>query len=326
MKKLSRFDISIIIAFVIIALIGGGAAYYLDAYQLADAQNDVQAANDDFQQYSSKMVFLPTRENLKILQGNIDLIHTQLDPMVKDHLQAPGNKLADIVTKNTVDWKRDLDDNVAKLNAAAKAHNVQVPDSYYYSFSYFLSNAPSEENTAVLSKQLLAIEEIVNILIGAPVDAITSIRRTSEGAGAKDSELLPGHSVEIAGGLYTAYPLEIEFDTTTNALRKVVNDLMQSPYVFIIRSISVQNNHPTSPQLGDLDKIAGAQAQSSASVTDSPGAVAETKSTAGPQYLFGGETLHVRMRIDFIEWKGLPSDAANAGETPAPNPASPTGN
>ena len=307
MKKLSRFDISIIIAFVAIALIGGGAAYYLDAFQLADAQNDVQAANEDFQQYSSKMVFLPTLENLKILQGNIDLIHAQIDPMVKNHLQAPGNKLADIATENTVDWKRGLDESVAKLNAAAKAHGVQVPDSYYYSFSYFLSNAPAEETTAVLSKQLLAIKEMVNILVGAPVDAIKSIRRTPEGAGIKEGDALPGHSVEVAGGLYIAYPFEIEFDTTTNAFRKVVNDLMQSPYVFIIRSISVQNQRPTSPQLGELDKIAGAQ--SPPSVTDSPGAVAAAQSTAGPQYLFGGEILHVRARIDFIEWKGLPSPA-----------------
>jgi hypothetical protein len=337
MKRLSRFDLFMIVAFLVVALAGGGIAYYLDAYQLAAAQQDVQAANQDFQQYSSKMVYLPTPENLKILQSNIDLVQAQIDPVVKNNLQSSGNKLAEIANENSVDWKRQLDESAAALNAAAKLHNVQVPKNYYYSFSYFLSNNPAEENTAVLSKQLLAIEQIVTILIGAPVNDIKSIRRTSEDAGVKEDESLPGHSVQAAGGLYIAYPFEIEFDTTPDALRKVVNGLMQSPYVFVIRSISVQNDKPLSPQIGDLDRIAGAP--SPAPDMSSPGAVAEAKPTAGPQYLFGGESLQVRLRVDFIEWKGLSTEPANpapgsrgnrpanpGGGPPGSNPASPGGN
>jgi hypothetical protein len=323
MKRLSRFDLSMIIAFAVVALVGGGAAYYLCYYQLDAAQNEVRAANQEFQRYTAHMTYLPTQENLRILRGNIDLIQAQIEPAVNKNLQAPDNHLADIVNENSVDWKHKLDESVAKLNAAAKLHNVQVPDNYYYSFSYFLSNNPAEENTAVLSKQLLAIEKIVTILIGAPVNELKSIRRTSEDAGVKDTESLPGHSVQGAGGLYTAYPFEFEFDTTPEALRKVVNGLMQSPYVFIIRSIAVQNDHPSSPQIGDLDRIVGAQAP--APDMSSPGAVAEAQSTAGPQFLFGGEILHVQARIDLIEWNGLPSDAVKSPGDSTSNPPSASG-
>jgi len=305
-----------IIAFVVIGLIGGAAAYYLDAYQLADTLNDVQAANDDFQKYSSKQPYLPTEQSVKVLQHNNELTQQQLDPLVKKYFLAEGNKLPKIGNVDTVEWKHQLDDTVTKLNAAAKVRGIKVPKDYYYGFSRYLSQAPSEEDTEVLSKQLLAIEQMVNILLGAPVNAITHIRRTAEENGlpndmeSKTGDYISGHSAEVAGGIYTAYPFEIDFDTTTDPFRKVVEDLMQSPYIFVIRSVSVQNEKASSPQISELDTIASSI--SNASVTESsPGTVASAQPVAGPQYLFGGEILHVQLRVDLIDWKGLSSDSGN---------------
>jgi hypothetical protein len=317
MKNLSRFDITMIIAFVVIGLIGGGVAYYLDAYKLADSLNDVQAANDDFQKYSSKQPYLPTEQTVQVLQKNNQLTQAQLDPLVKKYFLADGNKLPTINNVDTIAWKHQLDDIVSKLNADAKVHGIKVPKDYYYGFSRYLSQNPSNDDTEVLSKQLLAVEQMVDILIGAPVNAITHVRRTAEENGlpndmatGKVGDYISGHSVDVDGGLYTAYPFEIDFDTTTDPFRKVVRDLMQSPYIFVIRSISVQNEKTISPQISQLDTIAGSI--SSASVTDSsPGAVASAQPVAGPQYLFGGEILHVQARVDLIDWKGLPSDSGN---------------
>jgi hypothetical protein len=338
MKNLSRFDIIMIVAFLSVALIGGGLAYYLDAFMLAAAHDDVQAADQEFEQYSTQMVFLPTRENLKILQGNIDLINSQIDPVVKGSLQATGNTLADQHNENTVVWKRRLDDRVAKLNAAARTAGVQVPQNYYYGFSSYLSQAPAETNTGVLSKQLLAIEQLTGVMVSAQVNAIKAIRRTAEEGGPGPSayggtagDFITGHSAAVSGGLYINYPFEIEFDATTDTMRKVINGLMQTPCVFIIRGLSVvnsavENAQAVSPQVTSLDTLAGPQTPAP-SVTDSPGAVAAAKSTAGPQYLFGNEFLHVRMRVDLIEWKGLPDATAAvkpAGKAAAPTP-SPTG-
>ena len=275
----------------------------------------------------------PGKESKWLIYFNI--INGQIDPVVKTYLQAPGNKLGDQVNENTVDWKHKLDEKVAKLNAAAKVQGVQVPLNYYYGFSDYLSQAPAEAKTGVLSKQLLAIEEMSNIMIGAPVNAIKGIHRTAEESSSMNPNIsnlsgnfMPGHSAKVAGGIYTVYPFEIEFDATTDTLRKVVDDLMQSPYVFVIRGVALENSQPASPQLGDLDKIAGAQ-QPTTSVIDSPGAVAASKSTAGPQYLFGSEILHVRVRLDMIEWRGLapePSAAGSKTAKPGAKPAPSAGN
>jgi hypothetical protein len=324
MKNLSRFDLGMIIAFVVVALLGGGAWWYLSG-QLQDAQAQVTAAAGTFDQFSKKEVFLPTRGNVKTLQANIDLMTSQLDPIVKNTLQQPGNDLAAIQPIDTVTWKHNLDDEVRDLNSAAKLHGITVPKNFYYSFSRYLNQNPSEEATAVLTRQEKAVKAIATIMINAPVRAINSVKRTYEedpagsasgnSGRSTDSDQLPGNVVEAPGGVYTCYPFEVQFDTGTEGLRKVIDGLMQSPYVFVVRALDVENSRMDSPKISDLDKMAGTSASTTSVVNSSPGEVAATQSTVGPQFLFGDEFIHVRARIDLIEWHGTSTGA------PAANPA-----
>jgi len=314
MKKLSRFDLIMIIVFTVITLAGGGGIYYLSS-QLDATKGDVSTADSDFQKYSSREVFLPTVGDDKVLQTNIDLLQAQLNPLIQGTLQAPGNKLATIVnSESPVDWKHDLDAEASRLNKAAKVHGVIVPNNFYYGFSRYLDKNPSDEQTVVLSKQLLGVEQIANIFINAPVRSISTFRRTyeedpvsTENGGSSNStrgdlDVLPGRSLVAPGNVYISYPFEIEFEANTEAFRKIIADLQKSPYVFVIRTLAIQNSSPLSPQITDLDKLAGVS-------PDASGAVA-TPSTKGPQFLFGNETLHIKVRIDMIEWNGIAKDAA----------------
>jgi hypothetical protein len=322
-KKLSGFDIGMIIAFVVVALLGGGAWYYLSG-QLAATQQDVGTASSDFQKYSSKVVYLPTAGNAKILQNNIDVMQAQLDPLVHSVLQASGDKLPTVTKEDTVAWKHDLDAKVNRLNTEAKREGVTVPDNFYYGFSRYLNTNPGDEQTEVLTKQLDGVEEIAHIFINAPVKGISTFRRTYEEdppsntpvnpGRTADPDLLPGNAEIAPGNVYTAYPFEIQFEATTDGFRKVLADLQKSPYVFVIRSLIVQNSNPDSPQISDLDKLAGTPA---AGVTESsPGSVGAAKSDKGPQFLFGNETLQIKIRIEMIEWHGLAVDAAPTSTQP----------
>ena len=319
MKKLSRFDLGVIIAFIFITLLGIGGWYYFSG-QLAGTKADVSSAASDFDQYSKRQPFLPTQANEKILQSNMSLIQAQLDPVVQTKLQASGNKLSTVVKEDTVAWKHDLDAEVSRLNLAAKAHGVTVPNNFYFGFSRYLNQNPGDEETVVLSKQLLGVEEIANIFINANVKSIGTFRRTYEedaDAGgsnsamkSSDADNLPGAAVTAPGNTYLAYPFEIEFDSSTASFRKIVDSLGTSPYVFVIRSVTLQNSSPASPQIGDLQKLAGT---SPGGVLDSsPGAVSGSKSTRGPQFLFGNEYLHIKVRLDMIEWIGN-SDLTSGG-------------
>jgi hypothetical protein len=333
MKKLnlSGFDLGIIIAFAVLTLVGGGAWWYLSG-ELQSAQEDTAAAKADFDRYSTKANIVVSPANGKTLQADIDLLKAQIDPLVKSRLQAKDNKLSSIEKEDPVAWKHDLDDDVHNLTDAAKVHGVALPPNFYFGFTRYLSQSPSDEQTPVLSKQLLAIQQLSTILINAPVKRIQAIRRTyeedprSSGTGASGSgtegDHLPGYSLNSAGNTYIAYPLEIDFETTSENMRTIVNALLQSPYLFVIRTLSIHNDHSNSPVLADLDKMAGPP---SGSVTDSsPGQVAATVSTAGPQYLFGNSVLKVKARIDMIEWTAQVADASavplHGGSNPTPQP------
>lgn len=319
MKNLSRFDLGMIIAFAVVTLLGGACWYYLSS-QLAAAQADAAAAAGEFDTYSKKEVYLPTKANVKTLQANIDLMTAQLDPLVKNKLQPPNYQLDTIQAINTVEWKHKLDDEVRDLNSAAKLNGITVPNNFYYGFSRYLNVNPAEDATTVLSRQLLGVKEIADILIKAPVHAIIAVRRTYEEDPPsvtaesvrslhKDQDELPGRSQEAAGNVYTAYPFEVEFDSDTDGFRKFVNDLMQSHYVFVIRNVMVQNQKLDSPKISDLATMAGTTADSTSLINSSPGQVAaQAAPTVGVQYLFGNETLHVRARIDLIDWHGIATD------------------
>jgi hypothetical protein len=319
MKNLSRFDLGMIIAFVIVALLGGGAWYYLSG-QLVAAQGDAATAAGDFDQYTKKEVYLPTRSNVKTLQAGIDLMTAQLDPLIKSVLQSPENQLPSVQQTDTVQWKHQLDDEVKSLNNEAKISGIKVPANFYYGFSRYLNTNPELTATAVLSRQLLGVQAIADILIKAPVHAIVRVKRSYEedpalASGAvsfqsrQDPDQLAAHSQEAPGGVYTAYPFEVEFDAKTESFRKVVDDLMQSHYVFVIRSVLVQNSKLDSPKLQTLDTMAGTPNNGDAPVVNSsPGATAAAQPTVGVQYLFGDETLHIRMRIDLIDWHGIATE------------------
>jgi hypothetical protein len=311
MKKLplSKFDLIMIGIFVVIGLLGGGAWYYL-SQQLTQAQQDVTAAKSEFDRYSSyhasAQEILVSHPNQKILQNNIDILKGELVPLIQDKLMAKDNKLPSIVAKDPVAWKHDLDDEVRRLTNAANVQSVKLPPNFYFAFSNYLNQNPADDQTVVLSKQLLAIEQITTILTNAPVRSILDLHRTMEedsrsGGGGSSAG---GASYEAPGGAYHGYPFEIEFESSSAGLRKVLNDLIRSPYVFVVRSLAVENEQGTSPLPGDLERMAGSTDNS---VTDKPpGEAAATVSTKGPQYLFGNSTLHVKMRVDLIDWSTPP--------------------
>jgi hypothetical protein len=320
MKKipLSKFDLGFVIAAAVILLLGAGGWYYLSG-NLQTAQADVASSKSDFDKYSTKADVIVSSANAKSLKANIELLKAQLDPLIHAKLQAKDNKLASVGRADPVAWKHDLDSNVQHLAGEAKTKGVTLPDNFYFGFSRYVSQSPGDDQTAVLGKQLLGVEQLSEILLSAPVRSITSIRRTYEedphaapANGAQDpttSDRLPGFALEGAGGDYTAYPFEVEFQATPENLRTVINQLIQSPYLFVVRTLSVDNSKPDSPATGDLDKMAGAATSSGSSViSSSPGDVASTTSTRGPQFLFGDASLSVRARIDLIDWKANPSD------------------
>jgi len=320
--KLSGFDLGFIIAFVVLTVMGIGAWWYFSGL-LTAAQQSVTSAKSDFDKVSSntKYKVVVSAANAKNLQGNIDLLKEQIDPVIMAKFLSKDNKLGSINNEDPVAWKHDLDDEVHRLNTEAKNHLVSVPANFYFGFSQYRSQNPQDDQTGVLSKQLVAIDQITTALINAPIHGIMAIRRTyeedsnsSSAPGQGDQDRLAGHSLTEIGNIYTAYPFEADFETTSEDLRTVMAALMNSPYVFVVRTVSIQNTVLNSPQVGDLEKMGGSSSTTPSMNDTSPGEVAASAPTKGPQFLFGNSFLKVKMRIDMIEWNaGLVGSSTASG-------------
>jgi hypothetical protein len=133
MKKLSGFDLGMIIAFVVVTLLGIGAWWYLSG-QLTAAQTDVTNAKADYDRYSvakgGQDSIIVNPQNGQTLQANIDLLNAQLNPLIASKLLPKDNKLKEIANTDPVAWKHQLDDDVQKLTAAAKVRGVSLPPSF----------------------------------------------------------------------------------------------------------------------------------------------------------------------------------------------------
>ncbi len=317
MKKISisKFDLGVIIAFVVIGVVGGGVCYFYLGGQLDAAQKAATDAKSDYDRLSvsQEQDIVVSPGSQKTLEANIGLLQSQLGPLIESKFQSKDNLLASVPKKDPVTWKHDLDQVIRSLTASARPHNVRLPPDFEFGFDAYLSKTPPDEQTVVLGKQEIAIEQLTTILINAPVRQILNIKRSYEeephtgnpsANAASASSRLNAYAVTSRSGAYTAYPFEIQFDATTDGFRKVMNDLVQSPYLFVVRSLTVENSQPNSPKLDDLDKIAGGGSAAASFITAAPGEAPPATSTNAPMFLFGGAYLHITARIDLIEWKG----------------------
>jgi hypothetical protein len=315
--QLSKFDIGMIIAFVVVGLLGGGAWYYLSG-QLQAAQAACAQVSGDYNSYATVkgagggQPIIVSPPNAKALADNSTLLQTQIDPLIGTYLLAKDNNLSSVHTEDPVAWKHDLDADIKQLTEEAKSQGITLPPHFFFGFSRYLTESPSDASTAVLTKQRDAIKAITEILIKAQIKSLANVQRSYEedphsGTGAPspndhtEGDQVGGYAA-VVPDTYTAYPFEFDFDASPEALRPILDGLIQSPYLFVVRRIEVHNDQLDSPRLDSLAQMAGGTGAAPSVVSSSPGDTAASLPTVGPQKLFGYTPLHVKIRVDLIEW------------------------
>jgi hypothetical protein len=304
--KLSKFDIGMIIAFAVVGILGGAAWWFLSG-QLQAAQTACGQVKGDYDTNATAKGIIVSVDNSKKLQANSDLLQAQVDPVMSTYLLAKGNDLSDVRAMDPVGWKKELDDDIKTLTADAKGRSITLPEHFYFGFSRYQTESPGDAATAGLTKQRHGIKAIAEILINAPVKSIIKVQRSYEedphGSAVNEhteGDQISGNAV-VVPNTYTAYPFEIEFEASPEAIRPVLDGLLKSPYLFVLRSIEVHNGQLESPRIDDLPKLAAGTGSPSVIQSD-PGAAAQSTPAVGPQKLFGYAPLHVKMRVDLIEW------------------------
>ena len=302
-----------LVGMVVIGLLGGTGIWFI-SQKLNDAQGAVQTEDSQLRKLLGER-YLPSAENIGALEGNNKVLQAAID-LLQQRLQAPGNKLGDVKEQNPVLFKQQLAETLRSLSDLAVKNNVRIdPGVANFGFSNYQNNNPTEPATRVLGKQLIGIQEVLTELFKVRVTSLNAVRRTfdengpgsmpggaspqpSPGGGGPGagSEALRARIITSGAGFYTVYPLEFEFTGSEEALRDFISGLGTSPYVLITRFVVVNSVRANPPRLDDL-------AHTLDGLTKKPTFVVA----------MGHDDVHVRIRIDLIDWTGASASKEAAG-------------
>jgi hypothetical protein len=326
MKDLPKHLLGGIIAFVVIALAGGGIWFWTNA-QLAAAVENRSQLQQQISALGAKGIF-PSSQNLQLLKGNVEAatsLSTALLPRFEKQtallapLTAEGKGLAPDL------WKQRLFERRDALKKLAESRKTQLADDFYFGFKRYRVASPREGTTMDLGVQLAAIDEISRILFESKVASLTEVRRVfvedtqgpSGGPAGAGEEALAAQVVPGGGGLYRVFPFEFRFQTSPEGLKQFVNGLARSEYFFVTRFLVVENLKNVVPKRSEISGQTAAAAGAGI-----PGLSA----TAGESKLLvpvlGQEQISVRARIDCILWNPPAAEPAKPARPvrPAPTP------
>jgi hypothetical protein len=197
----------------------------------------------------------PSDANHRKLQGYLERYNVALDKF-KDDLkeeEAPDPPLA------PNEFQSRLRQTMLAVEDRARTNNVKLPDNFQLGFDEFSRMMPSTAVAALLGQELSQVQMLINILLDAKVDGITSFRRRplpEERGGSSTPTPSPGQRVATGmkpGGtptpkLIERNVVEISFKAAPGAARRGLNEITNSAgQFFIIRTLYVHNEKDKGP-------------------------------------------------------------------------------
>src|SRR5256712_1903817 len=242
---------------------------------------------------------LPNDVNYRKLQGYLDRYSTALNKF-KDELKN-GVVPAPPLAPNEFQSRLRLA-TVATVNRA-QTNNVKLPDKFELGFDEFATGLPDTAVAPLLGQELSQVQMLINILLDAKVDSVTSLRRPRlpEERGAAPTPS-PGRRVATAKPGGTPVPTLIErnivdvtFKAAPSAARKVLNEIVSSTgQFFIVRTLYVHNEKDKGPP---REKMAGPAPADSGQATP-----AQSSAAGSLNFIVGNEHVEVSATIEMLRF------------------------
>jgi len=289
---------TLLIVFAVCALVAGIFLYWRwvtwrDARQTFD-----QAAAE-----RSRVEHLdpfPNDTNYRKLQGYLDRYNTALDKF-KEELKKEVVPAPPLAPNEFQSRLRQA--TVATLNRA-QANNVKLPDKFELGFDEFAMALPGTAVAPLLGQELSQIQMLINILLDAKVDGLTSFHRAplpEEHAGSSTPTPSPAAGRRVVA-TKTATPaptlvqrnvVDLSFKATPAAARKVLNEIANSSgQLFVIRTLYVHN-----------EKDKGPPRQRTSTPTETQQATQAQSGTTGPlNFIVGNEHIEVSATIEMLRF------------------------
>jgi hypothetical protein len=290
---------TLLIIFAICALFAGVLLYWRWA-TWRDARQTFDQAAAERSRFEHLDPF-PNDANYRKLQGNLDRYSTALDKF-KDELK---NGIVPVPPLAPNEFQSRLRQaTVATLNRA-QTNNVKLPDKFQLGFDEFANALPETAVTPLLGQELSQIQMLMNILVDAKVDGVTSFHRAPLPEERRSSSTpTPSPAVgRAATATKTATPpqsslqrniVDLTFKATPAAARKVLNEIANSSgQFFIIRTLYVHNEKDKGPP----------RQRTEPTPPQAPQAAPPQPSAAGPlNFIVGNEHIEISATIEMLRF------------------------
>jgi hypothetical protein len=247
----------------------------------------------------------PSSENLRTMKAYADDYASAL-ARLRDELKTrvfPSRPMA------PNEFQSHLRLTITAAADKARAHKVRLPDRFYLGFDEFVSALPSEAAAPLLAQELAQIEWLLDALLEARVDALTSFRRTplpEEGRNPAPPPASPPNrkpaAMALGGpGSLERNVVEATFVATPAAARKALNQIAgASQQFFIIRLLHVRNEQDKGPPRELTTDAAGAIVAAA-----SPAGAQEAKASTATalNFIVGTERIETSARIEIVRFK-----------------------
>jgi hypothetical protein len=189
----------------------------------------------------------------------------------------------------------------------ARVNNVKLPDKFQLGFDEFARTMPATAVASLLGQELSQVQKLMNILLDAKVDSVTSLRRARlpEEGGALPTPTPPptaGRRIVAAKPGGTPVPtliqrnvVDVTFKAAPSAARKVLNEIASSTgQLFIIRTLYVHNEKDKGPAREEMARPT--PAESGQATAAQPGAAAPLN------FIVGNEHIEVSATIEMLRF------------------------
>src|SRR6476660_1204590 len=244
----------------------------------------------------------PDDTNYRKLQGYLERYNTELDKF-KDELKAEVAAEPPLAPN---EFQSRLRQATLAAQERARTNNVKLPENFQLGFDEFARIMPSTAVATLLGQELSQVQMLINILLDAKVDGITSFRRRplpEERGTSTTPTPSPGQRVATtaksgaasSSKLIERNVVDISFKAAPGAARKALNEITSSSgQFFIIRTLYVHN-----------EKDKGPPHEKGASPTPAPVAEAspaQPGATAGLNFIVGNEHIEVSATIEMLRF------------------------
>lgn len=252
----------------------------------------------------------PTKPNVAKMKTQADEYAAELN-RTKEELKT---HVLPVTAMAPNEFQARLRQAMAAVNERARANRVKLPDNFYLGFEEFAAALPDNIAAPLLGQQLAQVELLVNTLIDARVDAISSLKRVrpaEQRAGATPAPTASpaGTPHKATTPLIERNSVEATFVSNPGAARRALNQITSTPeQVYVIRTLHILNEKDKGPPrapavVAGVSPAAGSTTPGDAAGTAAPtGAATGASSNPALTFIVGNERVQTSARIEMLRF------------------------